>query len=670
TQSATRAFELYVAEPLDPVAVEAPRWPALTAPSIAEARAELHLTPGGVETIDAARYRRGRASTFEDTFQLSPGLIAQSRFGSDEARLSIRGSGLQRTFHGRGVRVLQDGVPINLADGGFDMQAIEPLSSAYINVWRGGNALATGASTLGGAIDYVSFTGRNAPRATVRAEVGSWDYHRLNVALAGARETIDAFASLTQSGQEGFRDHATQRNTRLFANVGYRWADDVETRVYLAGVISRSALPGSLTRHELQTDPRRAAAGSVALDQRRDFELLRLASRTAWKTGQTEWDVSAAWTTKRLDHPIFQVIDQDTDDFLARIGLTHTGAIGEHAHQLRAGLLFNRGTIAAQNFANVAGQRGARLAAADQTATNLEAFVESHTQLGRGWTAVLGVSAAANQRENSQRFGAMPDYSVRYERLMPKLGVRWDARELQVFANVSSSYEPPSFSEALTLNTARDAQTAWTIEAGTRGTRGAARWDLTLYHAKVNRELLTLDHDNNPSTAAATVNADETIHRGVEFGGEIDLWRGAGHTAAEVSRVVVRGAWTCGDFRFDDDPRYGNNRLAGLPTHLLRSEITWEHLRGWYAGITGEWVPTKTWIDFRNTFAADPYTIVGWRCGGPLGPRCTWFLDLRNLTDRRYASTTGVIEDARGLDQPQFLPGDGRSLFGGFDFRW
>ena len=162
--------------------VNSDRTKSLTVPSLAAARIRISLMPGGAETIDAARYLRGRSSTVNDTFALSPGVIAQSRFGSDEARLSIRGSGLQRTFHGRGLRILQDGVPLNLADGSFDMQAFEPLSAAYINVWRGGNALAYGASTLGGAIDYISRTGRDRPALLGRIEAGSDDYLRASIA--------------------------------------------------------------------------------------------------------------------------------------------------------------------------------------------------------------------------------------------------------------------------------------------------------------------------------------------------------------------------------------------------------------------------------------------------------------------------------------------------------
>src|SRR5690606_15898618 len=97
---------------LETIEVQANREPSKTVPSVEKAREELAKTAGSTEVVDADRYLTGRSSTLADTFFLSPGVVAQPRFGSDEARFSIRGSGLQRTFHGRGVRVLQDGVPL------------------------------------------------------------------------------------------------------------------------------------------------------------------------------------------------------------------------------------------------------------------------------------------------------------------------------------------------------------------------------------------------------------------------------------------------------------------------------------------------------------------------------------------------------------------------------
>ncbi|ATC66108.1 TonB-dependent receptor [Nibricoccus aquaticus] len=659
---------------LDKLEVTADRAPSLTSPSLASSRAELLTVPGGTEVIDSARYLRGRASTVEDTFALSAGVIAQSRFGSDEARLSIRGSGLQRTFHGRGLRVLQDGVPINLADGGFDMQALEPLSAAYINVWRGGNALATGASTLGGAIDYISRTGRDAPALFARAEAGSWNYLRASLAsggTTGARNQFDGYASFTHQSQDGFRDHAEQSNQRLFANAGIRFSGFAETRFYVTAARTDSELPGSLSRAQLDTNPQQSLASNITLDQHRDFDLLRLANKTTIRTGETTWDFSAAWTYKDLDHPIFQVIDQLSNDALLGASATHTGDFLGRSNRLRAGVFFTRGLTHATNFINASGKRGALVSQADQTATNLELFAEDQLTLGRGLTLVAGFSSAANKRENEKITGGVASYELDYDRLMPKLGLRWDARDIQVFANFSGSYEPPSFSETLTLNTARNAQTATTVELGTRGIHRFLRWDLSLYSAELKNELLTLDHDNNPSTAAATINANRTTHRGIEFATELDLlgtdWNA---TTTPTHRLVARAAWTYGDFRFDSDARYGNNRLAGLAPHQIRGELTWEHASGWYAGPTFEWSPKDNYIDFRNTFAADAYALIGLRLGQRRATGISWFLEARNLSDKRYAATTGVIENATGLDQPQFLPGDGRSLFAGLEYRW
>ncbi len=654
---------------LDAYRIDAERDGSLTSPTLDAARAELRLTPGGVETIDSARYLVGRASTVDDTLALSPGVVAISRFGSDEARLSIRGSGLQRTFHGRGLRVLQAGVPLNLAAGGFDMQAFEPTSASHINVYRGGNALALGGSTLGGAIDYISRTGRTSPGTSTRVEAGSWDYYRANLATSGTRGNLDAFASYTFQTQDGFRDHAQQKNHRVFANSGLRLGKNAETRFYLTAVRTDSELPGSLTKAQLNANPRQ---GSFANNQKRDFDLLRVTNKTTLRTGNTTCDFSAAWSYKDLDHPIFQVIDQLANDLLLHGSVTHVGQIFNQPNRLRAGLLYQRGNTNSANFANVAGQRGALLADADQVATNLEAYAEDQLALGADFTLVAGFAASRNVRDNERVLNGNPSYRLAYDRVMPKLGLRYDlARDVQFFTNVSASYEPPSFSETLTANAPRDAQTATTVELGSRGASGFFRWDATLYHSALKNEFLALDHDNNPSTAAVTINADRTTHRGAELGFEIDLL-GQSFSAAQAParRVVLRTAWTYGRFRFDDDARYGNNTLAGLPPHLINSELSYETASGWYAGPTVRWCPEKTYIDFRNTFAADAYAVYGFRIGRRQADGLSWFVEARNLADKAYANTTGVIENAASADQTQFLPGDGRSFYVGLSYHW
>src|SRR5262249_1240371 len=156
--------------------------------------------------IGIGEYADGRASSLQDVFALAPGVFAQSRFGAEEARLSIRGSGLQRTFHMRGINLLQDGVPITLADGSGDFQAVEPLALAYTEVLRGANALEYGGTTLGGSINFVSPSGHDGAGLSPRVEGGSFGYRRGLVSLGDHAGPADYFASLSAYSQDGFRE--------------------------------------------------------------------------------------------------------------------------------------------------------------------------------------------------------------------------------------------------------------------------------------------------------------------------------------------------------------------------------------------------------------------------------------------------------------------------------
>ena len=664
----TRLMPLVVEASVNPV--------SKTVPTAVESRKELAKTPGGTEVVEAGRYLRGRASTMADTFALSPGVVAQPRFGSDEARISIRGSGMQRTFHGRGIRVLQDGVPLNLADGAFDMQAIDPLAADHVNVWRGGNALALGSSTLGGAIDYISATGLSAPGGAMRLEGGSFDYLRARVALGLSEGNADAYFSISEQYQAGFRDHAEQNNQRLFGNFGWRISDSAETRLFITAVRSRSELPGSLTKAELNDDPSQADEsrfGAVAYDNRRDFELYRIADKTTVRNGNDTIEFIAAFTYKDLDHPITPfvgVIDQLTNDTLLGAVFTREGQLLGRDNRARVGAFFTRGTIDAATFKNNYGERGALTSSADQTATNIEGFVEDQLALGHGFTGVAGATAASNRRENEQQLGSAASYDRSYESVTPKIGLRWDGENYQVFGNFSGSYEPPSFSETNGALTPNEAQTANTIELGTRGSYANFRWDATVYASAVKDEFLSLT--NSSGVPLGTTNADRTSHQGIELFGEVDLLGSALEDIAE-NRLFLRGVWTYGRFKFDDDSTYGDNTLAGLPPHLIRGELMWENKAGYYAGPTVEWVPVKAYVDHANTLNADPYALLGFKLGRRLENGWSWFIEAKNLTDERYAATTGVVANA-GIDPDNksrnFLPGDGRGVFAGIEWAW
>ncbi len=651
---------------LETIKVVAPGQASLTVPSLPEVKATMRQVPGGANVIDSESYATGRASTLQDALGYSPGVFVQPRFGAEEARLSIRGSGIQRTFHMRGIKLLQDGSRLNLADGGGDFQAIEPLAARYIEVYRGGNALQFGSTTLGGAINFVTPTGYDAERFRARGEAGSFGYNRLMLSSGGVHGSLDYFASVSRYSQDGFRDWSEQENWRMFSNVGYRITPDLETRFYLTYTKTDSQLPGNLTKAQLRSDPTQANANSLMGRQKRDFDLIRVANRTVFKLGNSQQlEFSAFYSHKQLWHPIFQVLDQPSHDYGLGLRYINEMPIAGWRNRFVAGFEPTWGTVMDNRFVNVGGRAGARTAKFDQDVSSYVVYGENQFYLLPELSLIAGAQYTYTTRKQKDLFtaGAL-DRSKNYQRFTPKAGLIYELNpDIQFFGNVSTSFEPPSFSE-LTAGPViapvfAKAQRAITFEVGSRGRLfDMAEWDIALYRAHVRNELLALV-DPVTSSPVGTVNAGKTIHQGVELGLDVEL----------AKMIYLRQMYMFNDFKFDGDPVFGNNQLAGIPRHFYKAELTYRHPEGYYIGPSVEWSPEKYYVDHANTLSADSYALLGFKIGKRNRTGFSWFAEARNLTDRKYAATTGVMDNAKGLDQAQFLPGDGRSFFAGLEYR-
>lgn len=663
---------------------------SLTTPSVATVKKELSTIPGGVNVIDAEDFKRGRASTLKDALDYAPGVFVQPRFGAEESRISIRGSGIQRTFHGRGLKLMQDGSPLNLADGGFDMQAVEPLSARYVEVFRGANALQYGSTTLGGAINFVSMTGYDASPLQMRFEAGSWDTFRGQISSGGVFGNADYYASYTYSESGGFRDWARQHSDRFFANFGYKLSDELETRFYLTYVNTDSELPGSLTKDQLESNPEQANAGSFAQRQKRDFQLLRIANKTTYTDGDQKLTVSSFWSWKDLDHPIFQVVDQVSNDLGVDVRYDSLADLAGHRNRFTLGLGAVYGITQDNRFQNLGGNRGARTAENQQESTNVDLYLQDSFYLTDTVALVLGAQGSYGKREFTEQkiFGVDNTDEADYWGFSPKLGMLWEVNpQTQVFFNVSRSFEPPSFGELTAAGAAPglvelDAQRGTTLELGTRGEAGRVRWDLVWYYSWLDNELLSLGIPGVSPTQ--TVNAGRTIHHGVEAMLDVDLVRGifagwhdevpasgkqAGSAAVRGDRLFLRQTYLFNDFRFDGDGDFGDNELPGVPRHYYRAELLYEHPSGFYAGPNVEWVPQSYFVDMSNTLEADGYALLGFKVGYRTAKGLSFFVEAKNLTDETYASTTGVLKTA-AANSAVFFPGDGRAVYAGVEWKW
>ncbi|MEO7031464.1 MAG: TonB-dependent receptor, partial [Herbaspirillum sp.] len=346
---------------LPTVTVTAPAATADTLPTIEQARAQIATVAGGANIVDAEQYKEGRVSTLSDALQFSPGVFVASRFGAEESRMSIRGSGLQRTYHMRGIEVLQDGVPLNLADGAVDFQAIEPLAARYVEVYRGANGLQFGSATMGGAVNFVSPSGLTAAPVAARVELGSYGYKRAQVSTAGKTDTLDWFIAGSEFYQDGYRDHSRQDTQRFSGNLGIRLSDTIETRFFLNVVNTNSALPGTLSKAEMNANPRQQQTDAFTVNgnQHRNFELYRLSNLTNVRLdAEQHVEIGSFYSYKSLFHPIYQVLEQDSNDYGLNLRYVGNQALWNHKNQLIIGATLAAGTLADNRFQNVFGQPG------------------------------------------------------------------------------------------------------------------------------------------------------------------------------------------------------------------------------------------------------------------------------------------------------------------------
>lgn len=678
-QSAAATTDTQAVPALPAITVNAARTTgSLTSKSTEDLKRTLDQTVGSVGFVDADSIKSTYAFTLRDVLKDVPGVFVENRYGQ-ELRLSIRGSGIARAYHTRGLEILQDGVPTNLADGSGDFYQIDPLALQAVEVYKGGNGLAYGSSTLGGAINFVTPTAYTADAPNIlRVEGGSYGTVRTSAQISRVIGPLDFLANFSMNHADGYRDHERGQYEQFNANVGYRFSPTVETRFYVGVYVVDQLLPGTLSLSDALNNPTKAAPGALSGDQARNTRTERIANRTTVKldSGELQFDTWAIH--KSLYHPIFQALDQDgwTYGFAPR----YTGrlSVGGMRNDLIVGARFFGGRTQANQYVNVNGDKGRQTLDSTQTAFNYEAYVENRLFFLPTVALMTGVKALRSVREYIDNGGLATDRaykstSATYSGINPKLGLLWQPdKSTQAYVDITRSQDVPDFGDLTQTfsNTTRftplASQHAWTLEFGTRGTRDRVSWDVTAYRSIVRDQLL--QYTTNPDIPASTFNANKTVLQGIEAGASVELFRNVtGRGAGD--RITLSGLWNLNDFRFKDDPQYGNNRIAGVPLNVLRATLGYSRPSGFHVAATIDWVPSGAWADDANTLRVPSYTLLGLQAGYDLRNGLSLFVDARNLTNKRYVSDISTVANARTASNTAiFYPGEGRSVFAGMRY--
>lgn len=659
------------------------------------AQAQLKQVPGGTNYVDMASVEQGRVSSNEDVLKYQAGIYAKAA-NNEGVKISIRGSGINRGpgSHASGLYETIDGLPLT-GPGGTPYELKDPLWLSRVEVLRGANGFDRGALALGGAVNYVTRTGYDAPKLRVRYEAGSHGYAQREISSGQVLGDADYYISLTDTDYDGFQQQSAGSGKGVAANFGYRFNPDLETRFYLRYRETANDSPGKLTRQQIEHSPRAANALNLTRDSK------RLQPGSTWIANKTTLQLD---DNSRIEAGlVYHDYPMDLREGTNRLKVAYTDISGT-LNYIRQDTLLGRdskttvGLRTTQGLPNngvseyVRVPTGTTATFAPGTKTRDYSYLGSDTVLHVSndlellpdlWLTT-GLAAIYTRRETEVTYPEThAPLSTHAWDYAPRVGLRYDFNpQLQVYGNLSRSVEPPHAWSmiwgsnqffAKDVNSpasglAREGvelqnQTATTLEVGGRGEAWFGQWDLALYHSLVRHELLSVETQAatpNLSQVVAESNASPTIHQGLELSLTSPLWEGG-----NTGRLALRQAYTYSNFHYRDDPRFGDNTLPGIPKHYYQAQVRYSHPSGFFSSLNGEY-SSRVAVDYANSYYARAYGLLGATVGYD-APKQDWqaWVDLRNLTNQRYANTVTPGYDDHGKDMARSTPGDGMGVYAG-----
>jgi iron complex outermembrane receptor protein len=660
--------------------------------------APILTTPLAVTKIATPELRSVSGFGLDEALSRVPGVIAQSRYGTSDIRLMIRGFGARgagdRSNSGtsRGVRVLLDGFPETEPDGRTALDQLDLSTAEGIEVIRS-NASSLYGNAAGGVVNIST-----VPLSRTASFEAQPIFGEFGLARYAARTSVPIgdggaiYANFTNTSFDGWRDHSDARRALVNGGAVGRVGDNTRLGLFLTAANNLMHVPGPLTQAQVDADPDQANPTYVQRDERRYNRVGRLGV-------SVEHDVSSSFSLSSMlyvNPKYLQRSERNTyrdftryhvgGNFITRTSFATASTrsiftLGmDEAYQDGAILFYtlsptqDRGTTLTDN-------KG-------EGANNFGVFLQNELAVGDRLTLLLGArydAIAYNYRSFLPTPPVRSDHKD-FSRVTPKLGVNWLVNSTHsIYANVGGGIEVPAGNETdptpgappHLLNPLLDAIRSTTFEVGFKSMPAMGDkafvlgYDIALYDIEVTNEIVPYNGGRYYLTAAGAQ----------RYGAEVGL------NARSRAGLFGTAALTFSNNRYQDyvvdsavifptDPTkagkradYSSNDVVGVPSALANIELGTEvpGLRSLRlkAGVEHS---GKYFADDANRVEVPSYTLLNLTAelrdpivlGGNFGVR--GFVTVKNLTDKRYIGSAFLNPDLVGGAPAAFEPGMPRAF--------
>lgn len=639
-------------------------------------------------TLDSERIHAADAgANLSEPLQRVPGLVALNRQNyAQDLQISSRGFGARSQFGVRGVRLVQDGIPLTMPDGQgqpalFDLDGLQrievlrgPLTTLY------GNA-------SGGIIQGYTGEAPFHPTLDTRTLIGSDGLWRSRLRYGGQHGDLNISANVSRLETDGYRDHSETR--RDIANLRLGWdLDDASSLTLLINSLHQPGTqdPLGLTRDQLRQDRRQAPPQAETFDTRKSVTHNQAGINYQRRLGNDDLLTLMVYGGERDMQQFLGfsggnpgagggVIELDRRFGGGELGWQRDTRLFELPVTLAAGIAYHYQGEQRRGFVNEQGLKGGLMRDEFNAVDSQEAYLISTWQLAPRWELVAGLRHTRVEFDSDDDFladGQDDSGHTRSQRTNPAIGLNWNwTPQLSLYAALGQGFETPTFQElayredGAGMNPALKPSVSRDGELGLKWRDDQTRLDLALFHSRVRDEIVT--GPNQVFTGRSTyTNAGRSTRRGIEFSIEQDFAHG-------VSGYL---AYTWLDASYDsyenaDGTRYDGNRLPGVPRHSAYAELLWQPAgTGFHTAIEAQGMSRRYATD-DNLHSASGYGVVHWRAGyrHQLGNLTLEpFARLENLTDRDYVGSLIV----NGAGARYYEPAPGRSWLAGLgvQYQW
>lgn len=591
---------------------------------------------------------------------------------------------------------LEDGVPTR-STGFFNHNALYEVNvpqAEAIEVTRGPGSALYGSDAIGGVVNVLTRSPFARPAVVASAEGGSFGWRRglVSARLAGESGGLRVDANLTAS--DGFRDDTsyTRRSFTARFDTALGSSASLKTVATYSTIDQQTAGSSPLRRADFEDHP----TINLTPISFRDVQAFRLSTEYTGLVGETQLSVIGYARGDRMDilpnwsltyDPTRYTSENRSLGLLTKVhrewSAWRTHLVGgvdlDHSPGSR-----DENAISPSTTTLPGGQKaftsyrlGPRIYLYDVTYGSAAPYLQVETSpLARlRVTAGLRWDLARYDYEDRLTTPDTPRYrrpestSVSYRHLSPKLGVSWEVSTSTVlFASYRHAFRVPSEGQLFRQGSALDTVglepvKAESFEAGLRV--APSEWlaaELALYRLDKRDDILSFKDPVDGATQA--VNAGKTRHQGVELQARARLaswahldvaWSLARHTYEDWAVDPARGVVYSGKEMENAPRQIGAVGLTVTPAFLGSGAVTleWTHLG-------------RYWMDAANTHSYEGHDLLSLRGSAPLGRGLRAWLQVRNVTDRRFAEAAGYTLQ-RG---EELAPGEPRAIVAGVELAW